>query len=362
MFTVQDTRGPARLMRPGKGDGQLSSGPSNRRQAKVSAFTLVELLVVIAIIGVLVALLLPAVQSAREAARKTQCANQLRQMGLGMLNHESTHGHFPTGGWGHFWLGDPDRGAGKSQPAGWLYNILPYVEQTALYELPGDGEPSTLTVPQLEAGLQLAETPVSLYYCPSRRPATIYPKDSDGPRVAYNAMRTESFVLARSDYAANWGDNPIADIDNLTGPTSGSRMPPHPMGFHPEEVLEQFTGVSYLESEVPFSRITDGASNTYMAGEKYMNPDHYDTGRSFADNEHWACGFNNDIYRSGLVAPLQDTPGVFLPESFGSSHPGVFQIAMCDGSVHGISYDIDPALHMLLSNREDGQAVSFGDR
>ena len=331
----------------------------HRGNHTADAFTLVELLVVIAIIGVLVSLLLPAVQAAREAARRTQCTNQLRQMGLGALNHESTHKHLPTGGWGHFWLGDPDRGAGESQPAGWLYNILPYVEQTALYELPGDGTPNTLTTDQLTAGLQLAETPVSLYYCPSRRPAITYTKNSDGNRVAYNALKTERFVLARSDYAANWGDNPITEIDNLTGPPGGSQMPPHPQGFHPEEVLEQFTGVSYLESEIGFSRITDGTSNTYMAGEKYMNPDHYDTGQSFADNEHWACGFNNDIYRSGVTAPLQDTPGVFLPDSFGSTHPGVFQMVMCDGSVHSVDYAIDPMLHMYLSNREDGQVAKL---
>ncbi len=325
-------------------------------------FTLVELLVVIAIIGVLVALLLPAVQAAREAARRSQCSNQLRQMGIGALNHESTHGHFPTGGWGHFWLGDPDRGAGKSQPGGWLYTILPYVEQSSIYDLPGDGDPNALTLQQLTGGLQLAETPVSLYYCPSRRPATLYPKNSDNDRVAFNALKSHSFLLARSDYAANWGDNPISGIDDLTGPNGGSKMPSHPGGFHPDEVLVQFTGISYLESEVPFARISDGTSNTYLAGEKYMNPDHYATGLSFADNEHWATGFNNDNYRSGITAPLQDTPGLFLPESFGSSHPGIFQMILCDGSVHNVSYSIDPQLHKNLSNREDGQIATLGDQ
>ena len=97
-------------------------------------FTLVELLVVIAIIGILIALLLPAVNAAREAARRMGCANNLKQMGIGFLNHESTFKFLPTGGWGPNWVGDPDAGAGKLQPGGWIYNILPFIDRINTYK------------------------------------------------------------------------------------------------------------------------------------------------------------------------------------------------------------------------------------
>ena len=98
-------------------------------------FTLVELLVVIAIIGILIALLLPAVQAAREAARRLQCKNNLKQQALGCMTHNDALGYLPSGGWDFLSLGDPDRGFGEQQPGGWMYSILPYIEHQSIYEL-----------------------------------------------------------------------------------------------------------------------------------------------------------------------------------------------------------------------------------
>jgi len=174
----------------------------------IHGFTLVELLVVIAIIGILIALLLPAVQAAREAARRAQCKNHLKQIGIGFLNHENAHGHYPTGGWGSRWVGDPDRGMGKAQPGGWVFNILPFLEQETVHEFAADGEPDTITATQRAGARQMLETPLAFMNCPSRRSALAYPLlPYDSQSSYFNSEWPQT--AARNDYLANRADGAV---------------------------------------------------------------------------------------------------------------------------------------------------------
>jgi hypothetical protein len=120
-------------------------------------------------------------------------------------------------------------------------------------------------------------------------------------------------------------------------------------------------GVIFMRSEITIKKITDGTSNTLFVGEKYLNPNDYETGNDGADNESMYAGFNNDIHRSAdaTFPPLQDTPGFSSSDRFGSAHAGVYQAVFCDGSVRGVAYEIDSKLHALLGKRADGQILNI---
>lgn len=310
-----------------------------------TGFTLIELLVVIAIIGVLVALLLPAVQAAREAARRLQCQNQLKQIALAMLLHEQAHKHFPTAGWGGAWVGDPDRGFAQNQPGGWVYNILPFIEQDALRKL-GSGQTDAQ---KMATNTQVISTPLSGFNCPSRRDAK--PRKG-GIQWAINA-NTSTVGVARGDYAGNGGDPPSTDTDG--GPSSFAAAPGHT--WSPTNV---YTGILFPKSMITIAQVRDGTSHTYLVGEKYLNPDRYEDGGDVSDDWSMYAGAQGDVIRSTHVSwpPSQDWPGLSsFSFSFGSAHSGTFQIAFCDGSVHGIAYDIDPTIYSRLGNRKDGQVI-----
>ncbi|MBX3426121.1 MAG: DUF1559 domain-containing protein [Pirellulales bacterium] len=360
---------------------------------------MVELLVVIAIIGVLVALLLPAIQAAREAARRAQCQNNMKQIGLGWINHESSNKHFPTGGWSGNWTGDPNRGYGKDQPGAWTYNILSYIELQNLRDL-GKGLDWT-TAAYADAMVLLHGSPVATYHCPSRRPAKTYP--ANWPSIRPTPIQTKVQALARdsgiskTDYAANAGNAYHTAAQSFAGvnfwaPDSyndltNTRTPPQFGAFEArcEDPNSEYfqTGVSYYRSEIGLQRIEDGTSNTYMVGEKFLATDAYEStaggsgsqGFSWGENQSMYSGYEWDNHRGAwsqrfagssaaaieAAQPEGDRPGVVpFPEvKFGSAHPGAFNMVFCDGSVHTISYDIDHVTHANLANRLDGNAVQI---
>jgi prepilin-type N-terminal cleavage/methylation domain-containing protein/prepilin-type processing-associated H-X9-DG protein len=318
------------------------------RLSKRRAFTLVELLVVIAIIGILVALLLPAVQSAREAARRMQCSNNLKQMALGWHNHHSALNQLPSGGWGWSWVGEPDRGTDKKQPGGWVFNTLPYCEQQNLRDMGKGQTGSTFT----SAVTLRAQTPVAFFNCPSRRAAKAY---KDGSSYYTSQGNVAPGQSGRTDYSANCGDQGRNEISAGPGSVSAGDADYSWAGDYDKD-----TGVCYRLSEVTFGDIKDGTTSTFMIGEKYLSPQAYTTGTDAADNENMYVGYDNDIYRSSNAsfgAPQQDRPGLANTFLWGSAHAGGFNMALCDGSVHNINYSIDMITYARLGNRSDGLVV-----
>jgi prepilin-type N-terminal cleavage/methylation domain-containing protein/prepilin-type processing-associated H-X9-DG protein len=315
------------------------------RRPAANGFTLVELLVVIAVIGILVALLLPAVQAARESARRAECQNHLKQLGLAAICHHDTNKYFPSGGWGWKWTGDPNRGVGLLQPGGWWFSILPFCEQQALWQTALGLQNN----PLLAANTATASEYIALSYCPSRRRG-VFPCTS-GSNLNSNQVTN----AGKSDYAACEGDGTLQED---TGPNNaiGAWYYQRQMVFTP---ATGFTGVTYQCSQTNLREVLDGTSSTFLYGEKYLNPDSYYNGADLGDNEDWLVGFDNDVLRLANIGnpPSRDTRGVSNTTSFGSSHPSTFNMLMCDGSVHAVRYEIELSTFQRLGNRRDQCAV-----
>lgn len=295
---------------------------SNRRRR---GFTLIELLVVIAIIAILIGMLLPAVQRVREAAARTQCGDNLHNLGVACHNHNDAHGYLPNGGSG--WWMPPDyislgrAAVGKDQHAGWGFQILPYVEQMSIWR--GDG---TNSIPA--AQIQAISTPVKVFFCPTRGGVRVLPATGNW----YSPGGT--FPHAATDYAGNAGtgnDGAIAYNDNVT-------------------------------NGIPLTLINaqDGTSNTLMLAEKRMDLRYIGQYQS-DDNEGYTSGWDHDVirYASQSYPPARDSNnGSGWGElKFGSSHSAGFMAVLCDGSVRIIPYSISPAQIQGLGTRNGGEVI-----
>jgi prepilin-type N-terminal cleavage/methylation domain-containing protein/prepilin-type processing-associated H-X9-DG protein len=371
--------------------GQPSDSPSRQR----TAFTLVELLVVIAIIGILVALLLPAIQSAREAARRSQCMNNLKNIGLAVLNHENTHKMFPTGGLQNLTFGyglEQNVEGGKPlgparQGLGWAFQILPFIEETAAY--------------QLTTTLSLQQVVLPLYVCPSRRQATttysaafdaiIAPIDYAGavpctytstrrstrydPRTAIAFTEAAYAPLARSFYGTKTTGDPQASslYDGVI-----IRSPWKWSNTVAGKQLGEF--LSAVPRSVTNTHILDGTSKTFMIAEKYVRNDNYQGGLRFhSDDRGWSDGWDADVMRSACFAPISDADpigwepavaryfgdGPFTPVfggftnvmHFGAAHTSGINAVFADGSVRSFGFDIDVDIFNSLASRDGEETI-----
>ncbi|MBI1249832.1 DUF1559 domain-containing protein [bacterium] len=302
---------------------------------RFSGFTLVELLVVIAIIGVLIALLLPAVQMAREAARRMSCTNNLKQIGIALHNCHDTYGYFPGGGqhWGMAPTFTNNNLDGPTkQHAGWMVPLLPFMEQANL----ANGNGGTIAQRQI----QIISTPVEGFFCPSRRPPTVHAVTGSW----YNP--SGNYGHAQTDYAGCIANN---SNDN---------------GF----IVRTFNGGSNTpgsERRKPnrMSDITDGTSNTLAVGDKRLRADKM-LDYQGDDNEGWSSGWDHDVVRRTDRAPLRDPFGGGSGDGrFGGLHPGGFNGLMVDGSVHFISFTVQccgtNTTFYKLGHKSDGQPVTL---
>ncbi len=290
-------------------------------------FTLVELLVVITIIGMLVGLLLPAVKMARESGRRATCSNNLHQLSMACLNHSQKLGFFPSGGWGSAFFGDPNKGTGSNQPGGWIYQVLPYMDQDTLHEL-GKGSLSNSTT----ANATRIPMALPVLYCPTRRAAIAYPV-----AMSWNSA-TGINQAGRTDYVINGGS--VCNPNNQAAPPS------------------TFDGIACSQSQVSDAMISDTKDTTYLVGEKYMSPENYVTGADLGDLNSAMSGDDVSLIRWGnaTLLPSMDrvaanNPPPYPTQIFGSSHGSGWHAAFCDGHVQLVGWGIAGKLHRNMASR-----------
>ncbi len=301
-------------------------------------FTLVELLVVITIIGILIALLLPAVQSAREAARRTQCSNQLKQLGLAVHNFEFSHGTLPTSHGYDLPFDGVTAPAEKLTGRGWILNVLPFLEQQALhdrFEVATGAMGAGQGIVRAECRDALA-VQLSVLQCPT---------DDSVRQLATNQWQLANIPVALTSYKGVVGDTRMGGAASIH---QGSGADCHN--------LSQCSGIFWRHTHlrpITMANIKDGASNTFLIGEDV--PQH---------NNHSAAYYANGDYAS-CHAPLNYFPEPATPDdwpnvmSFRSRHPGGAHFCLADGSVRFIAEGIDYNLYRGLATKSGGEVVSL---
>jgi prepilin-type N-terminal cleavage/methylation domain-containing protein/prepilin-type processing-associated H-X9-DG protein len=328
------------------------------RASRRRGFTLIELLVVIAIIAILIGLLVPAVQKVREAAARTQCANNLKQIGLAFHNYHDNHKAFP-----------PDRIA-MCWPT-WAVLILPYIEQGSLYKLWNIQKRYYEQNGPVGSAADPCPYNVPVYFCPSRRSVPTA-GSQPMPKAADLAQGGAARPGGLSDYAncggTNGSDGALVEANNWQTSPAGlnlDALPAVPMG----------TLCLSFHSQTNLLSITDGTSNTLLVGEKFVLPNDLNgqvstDGSVFSSGNGQENSFRRFLGSNGAnppvlrpLVPSMADPGpnangtAWADKAFGSWHTGVCQFVFCDGSVKALSVNIDVNTLQLLAVRNDGKAI-----
>ncbi len=328
----------------------LPESPSMRMVRSRPGFTLIELLVVIAIIAVLIALLLPAVQSAREAARRAQCTNNLKQIALAAHNYQDTNGAFPGGSYSGTTFNPPSWSASYPENFSCFVRMLPFFEQAPMYNAANfnlhSGDAANLTI----GGVR-----VSSLICPS---------DTRNETMPLPATRSSSGVSPGWSFAIRYPLPPGSWSQAFTSYAGNAGT--FTFGYTKlmsTSVLSQFNGVIYNDSAVPIAAISDGTSNTLLFGEHSRNQlfvldPAYAVSDGSWNSGRWYDTLFATLYPMnvgyGNFTAIKDA-SYYFPTCAGSMHPGGANFAFCDGSVR------------FLKNGTDswtfgkGNATSYGD-
>jgi prepilin-type N-terminal cleavage/methylation domain-containing protein len=320
----------------------------SRHSAFRPAFTIIEILVVIAVIGILLALLMTAIQPIREASNRTTCQNNLRQMALACLQHHDLHEMYPSGGchWTHHersWK-DPAKTAPavwNSQTWGWAYQILPYIDQTALWQIPkttSDGK---------DGDTLIGSNPIKIFNCPSARGFIKFWYAQTGP----GQFR---YMWDYSGNGGTWGNwtNNDRELAYLKSQGGGFNAYDGPL----------VASRSVSKRSASRDTLLDGPSNVLLIGEKYLDKGTLTTTSVCNDDQGWIDGWDNDTIAFARGGSPTGTP--ILPQRFqstggscglfyGSAH-SLMQCAFSDGSVHSLRFNIDPKVWVALCSGNDG--------
>ena len=308
-------------------------------QSTPRGFTLVELLVVIAIIGVLVALLLPAVQAARESARRSQCLNNLKNIALAVQNHHDVSGHLPISVTG--WQGDA--GPAPKSGIGWIVNILPQLEQQSLYNQFEPFRKRAHNAPDglgSSAALQPRSTHLPVLYCPSDESVI----DSSLRLENWQHIDQESTMTS---YKGAMGDDQIGGASSVHVGRPSNAATITPSG--------SFCRNSY-QNPVSFKHFTDGLSNTRMIGEDV--PRYNLHSAAFYSNGDWATCAATLNYRPEPPAPNNWINAI----GFRSEHPGGVHFARADASVEFVNDAIDHSVYCASCTKAEGEVFALAEK